>query len=289
MKLRFPIHPRAWIDSMLSYPRFFGTIKPELMRGSDADLGVLLDARMRAVWPRKLECPLGGRLLAISPHPDDEVIGCGGLLALHSGKAEIRIVNVYNGDGGGELPEGPWRNDAGYRARLVEARSRELDAAAADLQASDVLRFGVSDCDGTPGAGEVRKLRELLLSWRPDVVLLPWFLDKHPHHRLTNRLLADAADGLSFMVLGYEVWGLLPPNAVVDISGVLDRKLSMVRHYMSQLRTVDYAGYVSGLARARAFHHPVNELRTGAVEAYLALPVADYCELVRRIPPPGET
>jgi LmbE family N-acetylglucosaminyl deacetylase len=285
MKLRLPIHPRAWIDSLLSYPRFLGSIKPELMSGADRDLGVRLDARLRAVWPRKLDCPLGERLLAISPHPDDEVIGCGGLLALHSGRAEIRIVNVYNGDGGGELPEGSWCDDEGYRARLVEARSRELDAAAADLKASQVLRFGVSDCDGRPGADEIRKLRELLRSWRPDVVLLPWFLDQHPHHRRTNLLLAEAAQGLSFMVLGYEVWGLLIPNAVVDIGTVLDRKLAMVRHYETQLRTVDYLGYVSGLARTRAFHHPVNALRSGAVEAYLALPIADYAELAMKVAP----
>lgn len=34
--------------------------------------------------------------------------------------------------------------------------------------------------------------------------------------------------------------------------------------YASQLRTVDYVGYAVGLARTRAFHHPVRELRDAA-------------------------
>jgi len=75
------------------------------------------------------------------------------------------------------------------------------------------------------------------------------------------------------------VWGLLPPNAILDITDVLDQKVAMIQGYTSQLRTVDYVGYSVGLARTRAFHFPVRELRGGAVEAYLALPARDYCEL----------
>ncbi len=279
MRLKLPFHPRAWLDSWLTYPRFLGTLKPELMHGAADEVGPRMHAQLRANWPRKLECPLAARILALSPHPDDEVIGCGGLLARHAGRADLKIVNVYNGDGGGALHEGPWRAEAGYQARLVQARREELDAAAKSLQASEVIRFEVSDCHGTPGAAEVTRLRQVLRTFKPEVVLLPWFLDNHPHHRQTNLLLADAGVDLSFMVLGYEVWGLLPPNAILDITDVLDQKVAMIQGYTSQLRTVDYVGYSVGLARTRAFHFPVRELRGGAVEAYLALPARDYCEL----------
>lgn len=279
MRLKLPFHPRAWLDSWLTYPRFLGTLKPELLKGAADELGPRLHAQLRASWPRKLACPLATRILALSPHPDDEVIGCGGLLARHAGRADLKIVNVYNGDGGGALPEGPWREDAGYQARLVQARREELDAAARALQASEVIRFEVSDCRGAPGPAEVARLRQVLETFRPEVVVLPWFLDNHAHHRLTNLLLVDASEGLSFMVLGYEVWGLLPPNAILDITEVMEQKVAMIRGYVSQLRTVDYVGYATGLARTRAFHHPVRELRDGAVEAYLALPARDYCEL----------
>jgi hypothetical protein len=45
---------------------------------------------------------------------------------------------------------------------------------------------------------------------------------------------------------------MLEPNAVFDIAKHMNGKLSLIRNYPSQLRTVDYLGYTSCLAtRAR--------------------------------------
>jgi hypothetical protein len=141
--------------------------------------------------------------------------------------------------------------------------------------------FGVSDCDGTPGAAEVTALRDIFLTFAPEVIVLPWMLDNHPHHKITNRLFADAAQGLDLLVLGYEIWSLLSPNAYFGISDVQDRERELMALYVSELRTVDYIAYSGALARVRAFHNPVRENRTGAVEAFVALPSRDYCDLVR--------
>src|SRR5262249_10130185 len=116
---------------------------------------------------------------------------------------------------------------------------------------------------------------------RPEIILLPWFLDKHPHHRETNRIFAAAARGVRAMVLGYEIWGLLNPNAFFDITELQKRKRELIEIYASQLLTVDYLNYAEGLARARAFHLPVRPSRGGAVEAFLALPCHDYCDFAR--------
>ena len=63
------------------------------------------------------------------------------------------------------------------------------------------------------------------------------------------------------------------------LAGLFFRIVALIKSYASQLRTVDFVSYSVGLAHARAFHHPVNQLRNGAVEAYLALPASDYCDL----------
>lgn len=278
---RFGIHPRAWLDRMLTYPRFLGTIKPELIGGGARELAPRLSLYQAGWWPKRLEPPLAKRILALSPHPDDEVIGCGGLLLAHAGRAEIRILNIYNGDGGGALSDGPWRDDAGYKDRLVAARAAELDGAAKALGASSVMRLGVSDCTGEPGETEIARLREVLREYAPDLVVLPWLLDNHDHHRRANVLLAEAAQDLEFMVIGYEIWAMLTPNAYLDISDLLEKKLEILSLYESQLRTVDYIAYARGLAQVRAFHCPVRSDRSGAVEAYVALPARDYCDLVR--------
>jgi LmbE family N-acetylglucosaminyl deacetylase len=278
-----PFHPRAWIDALLAYPRFLGTTKPELMASASSQLPARLGLYAESLWPKQLEPPLGRRILAISPHPDDEAIGCGGLLIAHAAEAQIRVVNVYNGDGGGALQEGPWRDDPSYRERLVRTRSHELQAVARVLGASHIDQLGISDCDGEPGDAEVEALQTIIDAYVPDVVTLPWLLDNHPHHRKTNEIFARAARKLDCMVLGYEIWSLLTPNAYLDISSSLGRKLEVIALYESQLRTVDYLEFAKSLARVRAFHLPVNSTRSGAVEAYVALPCRDYCDLVEKV------
>jgi LmbE family N-acetylglucosaminyl deacetylase len=276
-------HPRAWLDAILTYPRFLGTIKPELMRSEPAAVAPRLQLYQESWWPKRLRPPLGNRILVLSPHPDDEAIGCGGLLLAHKECAEIRIVNVYNGDGGGQLPEGPWRNDHDYRARLTVARAAELDKAANAFRVDNVIRFGVSDCDGEVGAGEIAKLRMTLDEFVPDLVVLPWMLDRHPHHLKVNELFLAAAHDRRFMVLGYEIWGPLFPNAFLDITDHLSRKLEIISIYETQTATVDYQNYAKSLAHTRGFHLGVGEKRAGAAECFLALPCRDYCDLVRHV------
>ena len=61
-----PIHPRALIDSLLTYPRFLGTIKPQLLGRADAELGARIRSLGTAWWPRALKCPVGSECL-LSP------------------------------------------------------------------------------------------------------------------------------------------------------------------------------------------------------------------------------
>jgi LmbE family N-acetylglucosaminyl deacetylase len=172
-----------------------------LLAAAPGELSPRLELYSQSWWPKRLEPPFAKRILAISPHPDDEAIGCGGLLLAHAGRADIRIVNIYNGDGGGALEEGPWRNDPGYREQLARVRSCELHNVARILGAFRVDQLGVSDCDGVPGTPEITRLRQIIDEYAPDLLVLPWLLDKHPHHRKTNQIFAEAARELTSMVL----------------------------------------------------------------------------------------
>jgi LmbE family N-acetylglucosaminyl deacetylase len=149
------------------------------------------------------------------------------------------------------------------------------------LGAASVHHLDLEDGSGGPDIEEAGKLREVVGTIAPDVVLLPWYLDNQRDHRVTNVLYAWSCQDIECMVLGFEVWSLCQPNAVFDITRWVDEKVELVKTYQTQLATIDYLGYVRGLARTRAFLQNARGDRGGAAEAFFALPNRDYCELVR--------
>ncbi len=269
------IHPRRWLTGFVSYPRFLGYVKPQLMTASEQEFLVRRKILARAWQPRQLTAPVGKRIVALCPHPDDESIGAGGLLLAHRGRGEVHLVCLCNGDRGGEL-DSP---QAG-KSKLVETRKAELRKTAETLKATSVRHLDYPDGAIPCSPGAIEQLRAVINDIRPDVVVLPWLLDGHPDHRRTNLLYAWACSDIEAMVLGYEIWTMLEPNAVFDIAPYLSEKLALIQNYRSQLRTVDYVNYADGLARVRAYHAAFSPHRSGAAEAFLALPNHEYCEMV---------
>jgi LmbE family N-acetylglucosaminyl deacetylase len=277
------IHPRALLHSLLTYPRYLGTIKPELLRRSRCELQVLdlLRSCTSCWWPRVLQPPLGKRILVCSPHPDDESIGAGGFLLRHRGRVQLHLLSVFSGEQGGRLAVEQVAGPHHPKEALAAERQREF-AVVAGILGADFSSLMFPEGQIHPLEDSLRRFGEVVAAFRPDVVLLPWLLDGHPDHRLTNVVYGWSCAHLDCMVLGYEVWTMLSPNAVLDISGDLQEKLQLISCYKTQ-RSIDYAGFCSGLARTRAFYQPTSADRGGAAEAFLALPNREYCELVRAV------
>ncbi len=280
---RLGFHPRAWARCVLTYPRYLGEIRPELLRGSEAEIAARLSSLEKGWSVSHLSVPLGQRILFLAPHPDDESIGAGGLLLAHRGKAATHVINVFAGEGGGKLLDGVAASEEEYQSQLVSVRRAELKEAAKRIGNASVTQLDFPEGAGEPGEEECRRLRQAVDQVRPDVVILPWFLDNHPGHRVTNILYAGSCHDLDCMVFGCEIWSLCQPNAVLDITPWLEEKIDLVRVYRSQLATVDYVSYARGLALTRAFLHNARPGRTGAAEAFFALPNKDYCDLVRSL------
>ncbi len=151
-----------------------------------------------------LEQVLGAsqRLVVVSPHPDDEVLACGGVIALHAERGgETAIVAVTDG-------EASHRDDPTWPPiRLAGARraERERGLARLGVRADPVLRLGLGD--GRVGAGAdalESALRELL---RPaDCVIATWRLDGHPDHDATGAAAARVCAGLGCRLFEAPVW-----------------------------------------------------------------------------------
>lgn len=236
---------------------------------------------MTAWEPRELLFPIGKRILAISPHSDDEAIGAGGILWAHRDVAEIHIVLLTDGAGYGFAPEAAMAVEQ-QKAQLVERRKHELLKTAKALNAKSVSFLELPDRGIVVDDATVEKLRAVLDSVRPDVVILPWFLDVHPDHRAANILFAKACKTPTMLVLGYEIWTTLDPNAYFDITAHLDAKVALVKNYVSQLQEVDYVTFAQGMAWVRGYQL-IQKSGKKAAEAFVALPAEDYCGIVNEV------
>jgi LmbE family N-acetylglucosaminyl deacetylase len=277
------IRPHAVLDALFTYPRFLGAIKPELLGRSAAETRARLRGLGGAWWPKQLEVEKGKRILVVAPHPDDETIGAGGYLLRHRGKSEIHLLMVFNGEGGGQLDSGPRQDTLEYRSRLIAARKEEACEIGRRLRVESLRHLDFPDGSLSPDKHAASELRAAIDQVNPDIVLLPWYLDCQNDHRTVNILYAWACQDLPAMVLSFEIWEMLQPNAIMDIGDVFEEKLDLVRCYRTQTGMVDYVGMCQGLAKARAFFNPVRPDRGGAVEAFFALPSKEYCELVQAI------
>ena len=57
----------------------------------------------RALRPEVIESPIGKRILIISPHPDDEILGPSGFAKAKLAGSKIHIVCLTNGEANAEL------------------------------------------------------------------------------------------------------------------------------------------------------------------------------------------
>lgn len=278
---RYKFHPRRWLLGLISYSRFIGYIRPALGGGKGVDYRIWRKLFLNAWEPRELSFPVGKRILAISPHSDDEAIGAGGLLWAHRDVSDIHIVLVTDGAAYGAVQrDGQPPEEA--RAALIEERKNELRKTADALQAKSLSFLDLPDRGIVIDDDSVAKLRRVLDQVNPDVVLLPWFLDNHPDHRSVNRLFALACANRNPLVLGYEIWAVLDPNAYFDITDQLDAKIALIENYTTQIGEVDYMTFARGLAWVRGYQL-IQKNGRKAAEAFVALPAEDYRELVDEV------
>jgi LmbE family N-acetylglucosaminyl deacetylase len=192
---------------------------------------------MRRLSPARALSRLCGRgaLLVVAPHPDDEVLGCGGLLA----EALLRkrpVCVVLATDGGASHPGG-----AGWpRARLARLRHREMQAALRRLggRALELLQLGLRD--GAVGGHETRAVAMLVRTihrLRPRTVLVPQAGDQHADHRAVHALARAATRRSGVNLAEYAVWGALAPGAGMTVPTARHsaRRRAALRCHASQL------------------------------------------------------
>jgi LmbE family N-acetylglucosaminyl deacetylase len=146
--------------------------------------------------------PPGVRAVVVAPHPDDEVLAVGGLLA-HAAALGRPALLVAVTDGEASHP-GSTRWPPGHLAARRRAETRRALARLGSRAA--VLRAGLADGRVAEQAHVLHAL--LLRTLQPsDRVFTTWSLDGHPDHEATGRTTRAAAEQVGARVFEVPVWG----------------------------------------------------------------------------------
>jgi LmbE family N-acetylglucosaminyl deacetylase len=200
-----------------------------------------------------------GTCLILAPHPDDESLGCGGLIAACVAAERPPLVVVLT-DGVGSHP-----NSRAYPPdRLRAVRACEVRAAVAHLglPADRVVFLDQPDTaaphDGPDFQAVVARLAALIRQEPAcTAILAPWRHDPHCDHEAASLAAAAAAIAAGIRHVAFPVWGwTLPPDAPVpasmtagwrlDIDAFLPAKRAAIQAHRSQygdLITDDPAGF----------------------------------------------
>jgi LmbE family N-acetylglucosaminyl deacetylase len=190
-----------------------------------------------------------GRTLILAPHPDDESLGCGGLIAelCRAGRPPLVVVLT---DGTGSHPALAGTGSLSLR------RLRESEAANA------LCRLGLIDPDAlvfvrlrdtaAPHEGpafDAAVTRLAALAAPCETICAPWAHDPHCDHEAANLMACAVAARTGMRHLAYPVWGwALPQDARLperqvqgwrlDIARSLPAKRSAIAAHRSQFGTL---------------------------------------------------
>lgn len=183
-----------------------------------------------------------GRVIVISAHPDDEIIGAGGALLKHIANGDevywLITTNVFE--------------DQGFSKERVESRQVEIEKVAEMLGITKTfkLTFPTMSLSSSSLLKMVPQISEIFQEVQPETIYCLNRSDAHSDHRVTFDAVMACTKSFRYpfvkKVLMYECISetefapMLPekvfmPNYFVDISGFFERKLEIMQVYESEI------------------------------------------------------
>jgi len=180
------------------------------------------------------------RVLVIAPHPDDEVIGCGGTILKSLARGDQVFLCVVTT---ACPPE--------WNEKTIEIKKKERMKAAKllGIKKPCFLDLPATKLDTIPQNELNRKISACVKKVKPDMVFTSYWGDVHSDHRIVFNATLIATrpfDSTVKKVLCYEIpstTDLIPdkkeiflPNVFEDISKFLEKKLRVMKVYKTELR-----------------------------------------------------
>lgn len=199
------------------------------------------------------QLPQAQRVLVLAPHPDDEIFGCGGSLALYAQQgAQIDVLIASDGAGYALGDE---------RQHIQNTRQNESIKALESLGITSIRFLAMPDRSLSGQGGLVNELVSSMQSMNPQVIMTPSTHEIHPDHLGLARATLAAVNLLPRgmrkpLIMQYEIGGPLKPNMLIDITSVWSLKCNAMLKFESQMMNQNYARHIEALNIYRTYTLP---------------------------------
>lgn len=161
-------------------------------------------------------------IIIISPHPDDEAIGCGGTIINHVNEGDyVEVVFLTSGEKGGHGPS---------EEETSKIREQEAMDAANILKLSKIEFWRQPDGKLEATSANVKRLKDKIQELKTNVIYVTHDDEQHPDHRAAARLVRQSISELNGdikipIVWMYEVWTPIQNiDHIVDFTSYVDIK-----------------------------------------------------------------
>lgn len=214
------------------------------------------------------------KILIISPHPDDEMISCGGLIA-KAIKEKAKVFVLYMAIGKcRQLVTG--KTDEGTRIKEIKNVAKVLGIKyKIQFIGDEFMRL-----DSLPQKELIDPIEDIIQNFKPDIVVVPRRDSFDQDHRAVFnacitalRPIPQKIRHLVPFVIEFEEphsWSTsngFKPNFYIDISNYLDKKIEYYKLHKTQHRPDPFTRSTENLIRLARFRG--NEIGTYAAEAYI--------------------
>ena len=192
------------------------------------------------------------KVLVVSAHPDDEVLGCGGTILKHvSRNDQVVLLTLSNGVSSRNLSNSVLEKE-------IQLRKQALVQACTILGIDKYLQLDFPDnsFDSVSLIEIIQAIEKLIAEFQPTIVYTHFCGDLNVDHQLTHKAVITACrtqpkscvkEIYSYEVLSatnYISASMQPqfcPNYYVDISSYIDKKITALKAYDMEMRTFPHA------------------------------------------------
>ena len=199
------------------------------------------------IFKRQRYAPLdileSDKCLILAPHPDDESLGCGGLLIKYPKQCTVAF-----------LTNGCISDREFTPEENILIRRQELEKA---MNFVGIDKYEYLNIPDRQMRRNLSRLKSLNLK-HYDYVFVPNKYESHKDHKCLYRRVKRLLMFTKTRVAAYEVWSTLPRvTHYLDISDCIGKKKELIAIYQSQLKKTDYIGGITALNQYRGMHPKV--------------------------------